>query len=163
LLFSAYPKPSSYQFFNFIATRLQEPKRRSPFSAPPGKASVMLEIPSVGDDVWTMDEAELFERCKADLKGLGVNIEGKTVGYFTTRALHAYPVYTMDYRDNCNRIIDHLRILPDLVSCGRQGLFDYIFMDDAMLMGFEAARDSSRERVGEDAIRQGADQGPTGG
>jgi hypothetical protein len=83
LVFSAYPKPSSYQFFNFIATRLQEPKRRSPFSAPPGKASVMLEIPcTVGDDVWTMDEAQLFERCKADLKGLGVNIEGKTVGYF---------------------------------------------------------------------------------
>jgi hypothetical protein len=77
----------------------------------------MLEIPcTVGDDVWAMDEAQLSERCKADL------------------------LYTMNYRGNCNRIIDHLRILPDLVSCGRQGLFDFIFMDDAMLMGFEAAR-----------------------
>jgi protoporphyrinogen oxidase len=125
----------------YIATRLQEPTRRSPFSAPPGKTSVMLEIPcSEGDTTWNMSDADLFSRCAADLKGLGVDIAGKTVGYFTTRALHSYPVYTMDYRSNRDKVIDYVRTIPDFVSTGRQGLFDYIFMDDAMLMGAAASK-----------------------
>ena len=130
----------------YVATRLQEPKRRSPYSAPEGKTSVMLEIPcSVGDRVWEMEDKKLFERCMADLSDMGLRLEGKVVDYFTTRLKDAYPVYTMDYRKNRDVLLNHIKSLENLVSCGRQGLFDYIFMDDAMLMGFEAAKVVSGE------------------
>ncbi len=37
-------------------SRIQEPRRRSPEMAPPGRTSMMIEIPcDVGDDVWTAD------------------------------------------------------------------------------------------------------------
>jgi protoporphyrinogen oxidase len=135
--------PYTWQYIQdgrFMATRLQEPKRRSPYSAPEGKTSAMLEIPcSFGDAVWGMDDRLLYEKSVAELKELGYDLKDKTVGYFTTRALHSYPVYTLDYRENRDRLLNHLKGVGGLVSCGRQGLFDYIFMDDAMLMGFQAA------------------------
>ena len=124
----------------YVATRLQEPKRRSSYSAPEGKTSVMLEIPcSVGDEVWTMDDKKLFERCISELSDLGLDLKDKVVGYFTTSVVYAYPVYTMDYRKNRDSLLDYLKGVGNMVSVGRQGLFDYIFMDDAMIMGLEAA------------------------
>jgi protoporphyrinogen oxidase len=135
--------PYTWQYIQdgkYLATRLQEPKRRSPYSAPTGRTSAMLEIPcSEGDAIWVMDDKLLFDRSIDELKELGYDLKDHAIGYFTTRALHAYPVYTMDYRRNRDAIIGHLGGRADLVSCGRQGLFDYIFMDDAMLMGFDAA------------------------
>jgi protoporphyrinogen oxidase len=124
----------------YISTRLQEPKRRSPYSAPPAQTSVMLEIPcSAGDDIWTMSDARLLEVSLKELKGLGLDVKDNVVDFFTTRLLHAYPVYTLEYRENRDRLLDYLKTFDGIVSCGRQGLFDYIFMDDAMLQGFAAA------------------------
>lgn len=124
----------------YIATRLQEPKRRSRYNAPEGTTSVMLEIPCTrGDDVWDMTDEDLFNRCVRDLHNLGLELRDKTVGYYTERIEHAYPVYSLDYMENKKRILEYLRAITNMVTCGRQGLFDYVFMDDAMLMGFEAA------------------------
>ncbi|MBD3388389.1 MAG: NAD(P)-binding protein [Candidatus Altiarchaeales archaeon] len=124
----------------YAATRLQEPKRRSRYSAPEGKTSVMLEIPcTVGDETWTMDDKKLFERCMVDLKDMGLDLEDNVVDYYTTDAIQSYPVYSMTYRQNRDGLLEHLKKYGNLISCGRQGLFDYIFMDDAMLMGFQAS------------------------
>jgi protoporphyrinogen oxidase len=124
----------------YFMTRIQEPKKRSPFSAPDGKTSIMLEIPcNVGDETYTSSDDKLFEKGMSHLKNLGVDLTGKTADYFTTYADHAYPVYSLDYRSNVRAMLDTVNRYKNLITCGRQGLFRYIFMDTAMEMGLFAA------------------------
>ncbi len=124
----------------FIMTRIQEPKRRSPFSAPEGKTSVMLEIPCEYEDaIWSMSDDDLLETVLVNLKALGFDIEGEVKGYFSTRARHAYPRYEMGYLKKVKRLRKTVERFTNLSTLGRQGLFRYIFMDTAMLMGREWA------------------------
>src|SRR5260370_6735318 len=52
----------------YVMTRIQEPRQRSPFAAPTGKSSLMLEIPChVGDAVWTASDEAIYARCMHDL------------------------------------------------------------------------------------------------
>jgi len=125
----------------YIMTRIQEPKRRSPFSAPEGKTSVMLEIPcNENDETWSYPEETLLKRCLADLKELGIDIQDKVVGYFTTCVTHGYPVYSLNYSMHRQKLFDFLDCYENLITCGRQGTFRYIFMDTAMEMGIAAAQ-----------------------
>jgi len=125
----------------YIMTRIQEPKRRSPFSAPEGKTSVMLEIPcNENDETWSCSKEILLNRCLADLKELGIDIQDKVIDYFTTSVTHGYPVYSLDYSMHRQKLFDFLACYENLITCGRQGTFRYIFMDTAMEMGIAAAQ-----------------------
>ncbi len=56
----------------YIMTRIQEPKKRSPHNAPVGQTSLILEIPcSYNDEVWNMPDDILFKRGIDDLLNLG--------------------------------------------------------------------------------------------
>jgi protoporphyrinogen oxidase len=53
-------------------SRIQEPKRRSPWMAPEGRTSLMLEVPcDVGDATWTAGVTELRTRGISELSALG--------------------------------------------------------------------------------------------
>lgn len=122
-------------------TRIQEPKRRSPFNAPPGQTSLILEIPcDPGEEAWEESEEALLCRGVTALGRLGIELEGQVLGYASTRTPHAYPIYRLDYRKHRERWIAALSCSENLLSCGRQGLFRYLFMDQAMQMGLLAAR-----------------------
>ena len=126
---------------DLIMTRIQEPRRRSEFSAPDGKTSVMLEIPcDYGDAVWNMPDEELLERGLRDMKILGFDVSSKVLGFFTTQARYAYPRFEIGYREKVNDIVRAVKKFGNLSTLGRQGLFRYIFMDTAMLMGRNWAR-----------------------
>lgn len=125
----------------YIMTRIQEPKRRSPFSAPEGKTSIMLEIPcNENDEIWNCSEESLLKRSLADLKGLGIDIQDFVIDYFTSSVVHGYPVYSLDYAMHRQKLFDFLGQYDNLITCGRQGTFRYIFMDTAMEMGITAAQ-----------------------
>jgi protoporphyrinogen oxidase len=125
----------------YLMTRIQEPKQRSPFNAPSGQTSLMLEIPcQVGDDVWNAADAELFERCIQDLDALGIDMHGHVIDYFSTRARYAYPIYIRGFKAHRQTLYDVVNRYDNLITCGRQGTFRYIFADTAMEMGFAAAR-----------------------
>ncbi|MBT3877944.1 MAG: FAD-dependent oxidoreductase [Candidatus Scalindua sp.] len=124
----------------YIMTRIQEPKKRSPYNAPYGKTSLMLEIPcSYNDEVWNMQDHLLFNRCIDDLSKLGIDIKDKVIDYFFTVEKHAYPIYHLDYKHHLNNLLSRVDSIENIHTCGRNGLFRYIFMDRAMEMGFEAA------------------------
>ena len=143
-----------------VMTRIQEPKRRSPFNAPPGKGSLMLEIPCwVGDAIWHASDAWLLARALDDLERLGFPLRGKVVDAFSTRATHAYPVYSLAYREHRERLLGALEHFSNLVSCGRQGAFRYLFMDAAMEMGILAARHLLGERVRKEEVLEVGSEG----
>jgi protoporphyrinogen oxidase len=101
----------------------------------------MLEITcNHGDAVWEAPDQEIYKRVISDVKALGFDIESDVIDYFSTRAEHAYPVYTLDYQNHRRRLIEALRAMDNVVTCGRQGLFRYVFSDTAMEMGIHAAR-----------------------
>lgn len=132
----------------YITTRIQEPKRRSPFSAPEGKTSVMLEIPcNENDEIWNCPKESLLKRCLADLKELGIDIKDKVLDSFTTSVTHGYPVYSLDYAMHRQKLFDFLDPYENLITCGRQGTFRYIFMDTAMEMGITAAQNLMLDTV----------------
>jgi protoporphyrinogen oxidase len=125
----------------YLMTRIQEPKQRSPFNAPKDQTSLMLELPcQVGDAVWNAADADLFERCSKDLYELGIDIQPHVIDYFSTRARHAYPIYRRGFKAHRQTLYDVVNRYDNLITCGRQGTFRYIFADTAMEMGFAAAR-----------------------
>jgi protoporphyrinogen oxidase len=126
----------------FIFGRVQEPKKRSPDNAPPGKTSLMLEIPcNQGDEIWRMPVQQLFEQCKSGLwkMGLGHAME-RAAGYFDTSVECGYPVSLVDTPVHRERILERMNTSRNIITCGRQGAFSYLFMDQAMQMGALAAR-----------------------
>jgi protoporphyrinogen oxidase len=135
--------PFTWQYLSdpdMVATRLQEPRRRSPEMAPAGMSSLMLEIPcDPGDALWTMDDAALFARVRGDLARLGIDPALATGEMFSVRSATAYPLMRCGYETERQRAIAHLSRLANLVQCGRQGTFRYVFTDAAMEMGQMAA------------------------
>ncbi len=124
-----------------VFTRIQEPKRRSSQSAPEGKTSVMLEIPcDEGDAIWSQDDETLMDRCLGELSMLGFPLASQVRGCFSKRITHGYPVFELGYREPRDRLLQSCSEVDNLITCGRQGTFRYIFMDTAMQMGRLAAR-----------------------
>jgi protoporphyrinogen oxidase len=125
----------------YLMARIQEPRQRSPYAAPPGQTSLMLEIPcQVGDPIWHASDEVIYRRCMEDLHQLGfAGLERATLDYFSTFVEEGYPIYHLDYQRDRNRLLAFVGATPNLISCGRQGAFRYIFMDTAMEMGIAAA------------------------
>lgn len=122
-------------------SRIQEPKRRSPENAPKDRSSMILEIPCDKEsDFWKMKDKDLLKICLPHLKRLGFDISPYILGFFSTRITHGYPLFTMGYREPRGQILSKINEISNLISIGRQGSFRYLFMDSAMLMGYEAAR-----------------------
>lgn len=125
---------------HILATRLQEPRRRSPFMAPHGKSSVMLEIPcNAGDETWNAPLSALRSKVTADLASLGVDTARLGQETFEARSEYAYPLMDLGYQARRDRAIQALMPIGNLIMTGRQGTFRYIFTDTAMEMGLMAA------------------------
>lgn len=127
------------------ATRLQEPAQRSPEMVPEGCASLMIELPcEVGDARWSAPEETLWREVEPTLRPLGVAVEGRVIGLFSSRSADAYPVYTHGYARHRERLTSAVGTAPNVWTFGRQGLFRYAFLDTAMEQGFAAARAALR-------------------
>ena len=124
----------------YLFTRIQEPKLRSPFNAPAGKTSLILEIPcNFQDNIWNAPDEEIYQRAINDLSLLGIEIKDKVMDYFSTRAEYGYPIYSLDYARHKQDFLQYLLNYKNLSTAGRQGLFRYLFMDQAMEQGMYLA------------------------
>lgn len=132
---------------DIIFFRIQEPKNWSENNAPVGKTSLILEIAcNKSDDTWNMDDELIYRLCIDGLMKMGFNLDGYVTDYFSIRTAHAYPMYLLDYKVHQGKLLEFLSRYKDIVCCGRQGLFWYNAMDEAMNSGFEAA-DNILDRI----------------
>ena len=136
-------------------SRIQEPKRRSPSMAPPGRTSLMLEMPcDLGDDTWRAAPGDLRERGVRELGALGFEVND-VLDAFCVRVPHGYPVYHRGYDRDRRALLGEVERFSNVRTAGRQGLFRYVFMDAAMRMGIRAAEqmlDGQRDGKAIDAI-----------
>jgi protoporphyrinogen oxidase len=120
-------------------SRIQQPNKRSPAMAPPGKTSVMLEIPcDRGDAIWNASVPELRTLAARELAELGVET-GEIVDAFSVKVEHGYPIYHLGYEADRQELLRVVEAFANVRTAGRQGLFRYVFMDAAMQMGTLAA------------------------
>ncbi len=108
---------------------------------PANRNSLCVEITCTqGDDTWHMSDADLVARCLPPLERHGL-LDGRNVASFHTRHLeHAYPRFRFGYEKKLKTLFGFLESQSNLMSFGRQGLFSYANVDDALWMGFEVAK-----------------------
>jgi protoporphyrinogen oxidase len=120
-------------------SRIQEPKRRSFWMAPPQHTSLMLEVPcDVGDTIWKADVVQLRQRGLAELRELGFVVDD-VMDAFVVRVAQGYPVYHLGYDRDRRLLLSEVDRFTNVLTAGRQGLFRYVFMDAAIQMGVRAA------------------------
>ncbi|HXU68211.1 MAG TPA: FAD-dependent oxidoreductase [Polyangia bacterium] len=126
---------------HYRIARIQEPRRRSPDMAPPGRTSLMLELPcDVGDELWRASDDDVAARCLDELRALGFGDVARDLrGYYSSYVEEGYPIYHLDYQRERERVLAWTAETPNAISVGRQGAFRYVFMDTAMEMGVAAA------------------------
>ncbi len=108
---------------------------------PTGKNALCLEVScNYNDETWNIDEKTLFEKCMIPLEKHGLLQREEVEEYHTQRLKHAYPRFRMGYEKKLETILNYMDTVPNLLTFGRQGLFSYTNVDDALWMGFEIAK-----------------------
>jgi oxygen-dependent protoporphyrinogen oxidase len=110
--------------------RLTETPLSMPWLAPEGKTLITCDIGcQVGDEMWSMDDAALGDKCVEALESLYPNVRQHYSGCRVLRTPIAYPVYHLDYEEPRQRFAAGTGI-DNLYSIGRNGEFAHILMED---------------------------------
>jgi protoporphyrinogen oxidase len=110
--------------------RLTETPLSMPWLAPEGKTLITCDIGcQVGDEIWTMDDAALGDKCVEALESLYPGVRQHYSGCRVLRTPIAYPVYHLDYEKARQRFAAGAGV-DNLYSIGRNGEFAHILMED---------------------------------
>jgi protoporphyrinogen oxidase len=136
-------------------TRAHEPRNRSSAMSPVGKTSLVVEFPCFeGDPVWTRDDAALTRGLVSELERLGVFEAARVEESAVVRLRKAYPVYSTDYRQWAQPVLDYLRSFRNLATLGRSGGFFYGHVHDFIAEGFAIAEAVARTLDGRTPAEQ---------
>lgn len=121
--------------FDFVFTRVTEPRNRSVEMTPSGFTSLVAEVPYFkGDGISNLDDACLKQMVIDQLKSAGLikqeEIAGESV---VCRIPFAYPVLDLSYKRSFTILSDYLRTFKNLYSVGRSGSFSYTHIHDHFL------------------------------
>jgi protoporphyrinogen oxidase len=124
----------------YIFNRISEQKGFSMAMVPPEKTVVCVEVTCSKDsEIWKSADNILYMKITDGLKDAGILTDEFIEEFFVKRLTRAYPVYDVNYRENLDMILKYLDSLGSIYPIGRQGIFNYCGMADAMDMGFVAA------------------------
>jgi protoporphyrinogen oxidase len=128
--------PEEHLVFN----RAYEPRNFDPSMAPSDRTFVVFEITARLDSLlWQTPDADLRDLVVHDAIRAGLFSKEDVLETFSRRLSYAYPIYTLDFRRYLERVCQALSQVPNLLTTGRQGLFNHNNMDHSMLMGIRAA------------------------
>ncbi|MBN1516933.1 FAD-dependent oxidoreductase [Candidatus Sumerlaeota bacterium] len=126
---------------DLIFNRGHEAKNFDESMAPAGQSLICLEVTChEGDELANMPREELIRRVRTDIVGTGLMRDDEIVDAFVQDVPWAYPVYYKDYAADLSVIWDYLAGFPNLLSCGRQGLYNHNNIDHSIVMGLACAR-----------------------
>ncbi len=126
---------------NVKVGRIQNYKNWSPEMVPEkGKSSLGLEyFCNEGDAIWSMEDDELVELAKQEMKELGLLQVDDVIDGCVFRVEKSYPVYDATYREHLQVLREFVEGFENLQTIGRNGLHRYNNQDHAMLTGIIAA------------------------
>jgi protoporphyrinogen oxidase len=108
---------------------------------PAGKSALCIELTcSPSDALWTKEASEVYALCMPSLERHRLLDRNRVEDYHIRRLEHAYPRFRVGYQRRVQTILDFVDAVENLTTFGRQGLFTYANVDDAIWMGFEIAK-----------------------
>jgi len=113
---------------DIIFSRVHEPLYYSEYNAPKGFTSLCVEIPSFENDNYWQDKYlgdKVIEQL-LDLRIIKPNQEPEILD--VVKYPYAYPVYTIDYKENLAKVFHKLKDFKNLKVIGRSGSFSYLNM-----------------------------------
>ncbi|MDQ1336015.1 MAG: hypothetical protein QG552_2965 [Thermodesulfobacteriota bacterium] len=110
----------------FPFKRIYEPKRMSPKMAPEMRSSLVLEICCSDREAEDFQlQKRLIDRSIAMLENEGILKREDVLDCFTISLPNAYPIYGLGFEQVIAAIEQFLATVANLITCGRQGLFEY--------------------------------------
>ncbi len=120
--------------------RIHEPKNWSPDLAPHGRSHVVAEyFCNTDDPIWQSSTKAMSELTTDHLEKLGFLGKGDVLDSCVLRIPYAYPVFDLQYSRHLQIITDYLDTFDNLHLVGRNGMFSYLNMDQAMESGIAVA------------------------
>jgi len=124
----------------YVFNRLSEQKGFSESMIPPNKTVLCVEVTcSEDDETWKSNDNIVYSKIIDGLKEAHILTDESIEEHFVKRLIHAYPVYDINYRANLDTVLNYLDTIEHVYPIGRQGIFNYCGMADAMDMGLCAA------------------------
>lgn len=129
-----FPEP------HLVFNRGYEAKNMDPGMAPEDKSVLCLEITLRRDDpCWDEADASWIDEVTRQIAATGLFRPDEVEEGLVYRLPYAYPIYHLDYDRRLDRALGGLRTVKNLITFGRQGLFNHNNMDHSMCMGMRAA------------------------
>lgn len=129
-------------------TRIYEPRNRSPFMAPPGKTSVMAEIPCApGAGMSGQELAQRETQVRDLLAEVGWFTASDVERSFTMRLPFAYPMLEAGIEDSVAQLAAYLGTYDNLLLSGRNAQFHYAHLHDMLRWGKNAADEIVRREA----------------
>ena len=122
----------------FEFTRLSEPRNRSTEMSPPGKTSLLAEIPChEEEEIWRADDQSLIDTVRSRIIDIGWVRPDEIIGGVTDRLPNAYPVLDIRCEAAVAEINRYLGRFRNLHLTGRSGRFVYGWIHNMMRFGLE--------------------------
>jgi protoporphyrinogen oxidase len=123
-------------------TRVYEPRNRWRGMSPPGRTSLVAEIPCEGrDPVWNASAEALADRVAGHLENIGW-IRPSDIQSFAIRRLeYAYPILDAGCQERFQRVAAYVQRFRNLRLSGRNGRFVYSWIHDMMKFGRDIVED----------------------
>jgi protoporphyrinogen oxidase len=121
---------------DFPFNRISEPRNRSPWMSPPGKTSLMAEIPCGGNgSSCGSGSGEWVPRVVEKLVQIGWIRKSEIIEAHVERLDYAYPILEIGHKEKVDRILKYLSAFRNLRLIGRNSLFKYTHFHNMMRQG----------------------------
>lgn len=122
----------------FSITRVYEPRNRNERMSPPGKTSLVAEIPcDPGDATASLADNEVTRLARNDLLRADLIKDADVLGTCVHRMHHAYPVLEISLQKDVQTLLAFIGGFDNLKVVGRNAAYQYLWMHELMA----AARD----------------------
>lgn len=123
-----------------IFNRVYEAKNFDESLCPPDKTVLCFEITDFAKgQTWNLKDNDLILKVISDCEKIGMFNKSEILTTFTYRIPEAYPIYDLIYKVKLQKLWEFLKLFKNIITVGRQGLFNHNNMDHSLYMGIEAA------------------------
>jgi len=123
-----------------LPTRACEPKNFDSSLAPDDKSCLCCELTARrSEPLWQTRDEELAEKVESELAATGLFERRDIASRFVIRKDWAYPIYALGFEKRLQTLWPFLAGFPNVLSVGRQGLFNHNNIDHSLVMGRRAA------------------------
>jgi protoporphyrinogen oxidase len=121
---------------NVVFSRLFEQKQMNPELGPADRTMITADFTAdEGSDLWQASDEELAQRVMDGLVQTGLIQRNEVLSSHVIRRRNFYPRYDLSYAQKMKLVSDKLRQVPNLLTTGRIGMYNYNNSDHCADMG----------------------------